>query len=169
MKTKTLGESTTNKQFDDWHEFKPVFVPMLQKPVSVTVEGDDIDPPEIDSVMTHILSLGEEERAVLQGHLFTNYMSTVDAVGLEDAGCDIASEIDVWKHLDLSELLIMRRQYGNKKIYAQFAGSCDWEEEHGLTVSYLEGRILARVSQHDGHLTYCDAYAVPESDDKIDG
>lgn len=169
MKTNVLGESTANTQFADWHEFAPVFVPLLQKTVSVTVDGDDVDSNEIDAVMTNILNLGEKDRTVLQGHLFVNYMSMVDAVGLEDAGCNIASEHDIWKHIDVSELWIKRRPYGNKKVYVQLAGGCDWEEEHGLTVSYLEGKTLARVSQHDGHLTHCDAYAVPEAEDRIDG
>ena len=168
MKTKLLGQGKRNKRFSDWHEFPDLLIPMLGIKVAVIVDGEE-DPNEIDQVVANILKLNGKDRIILQGHLYKNYQATVKAIGQEDAGCEIERETEVWNHCALPSLRLTRRPYGNLKLYAQFAGGCDWEEEHGLTVSYLEGAILARVSQHDGHLTYTDAYDVPEAQDRIDG
>jgi len=49
----------------------------------------------------------------------------------------------------------------------QITAECEWEPEHGLQIVYRDGSELKRVSQQDGHLTYVDAYGLPESEDRI--
>ena len=44
---------------------------------------------------------------------------------------------------------------------------CTWDQEHGLQIIYRRGAELSRVSQQDGHLTTSDAYARPDSEDRI--
>lgn len=52
-------------------------------------------------------------------------------------------------------------------VYVQIAAECDWEPEHGLQIIYRRGVEFCRVSDQDGHLTYSDAYDLPESEDRI--
>ena len=44
---------------------------------------------------------------------------------------------------------------------------CDWEPEHGLQLVFRKGQSLSRVSDDDGHLTYSDAFNLPEDQDRI--
>lgn len=41
--------------------------------------------------------------------------------------------------------------------------------EHGLQIIYRAGRVLSRVREQDGHLTFTDAHDMPEEQGKIDG
>lgn len=53
------------------------------------------------------------------------------------------------------------------RVYVQLAGEYSWDEEHGIQLIFKEGIDLTRVSSQDGHYAHCDAWGLPESDDRI--
>lgn len=96
-----------------------------------------------------------------------NYSDFVEAVGTDEFDFIINAPDDVWMHVQPSEIHVLRRAYGDQKVYVSVAANCDWEEEHGLQIVYREGKQLNRVSDQDGHVTHSDAYGLPESEDRI--
>ena len=93
-------------------------------------------------------------------------MRNSSVLGEDEVDVRIAVATDVWKHVQPSEVYVKRRRK-DKKVYMAIAAECDWEPEHGLQIVYRNGDQLSRVSAQDGHLSYCDAYAKPESEDRI--
>lgn len=112
------------------------------------------------------MELGKEQRMEASQHVFKNYKEFVQQVGEEYFDFKIVNEEDVWKHVHPTKINI-RKRYKDNSVYIAIYAECDWEDEHGLQIVYKNGNELSRVSDQDGHLTYSDAYGLPESEDRI--
>lgn len=74
----------------------------------------------------------------------------------------------VWKHVEFgSSIIIQRRSFGDKGLYASLECECDWEPEHGLQIVLKEGKRITKVGPYDGHLTNSDAYDDPKFEDVV--
>ena len=125
------------------------------------------DLPEARSAVEAFLAMGPEQRLAAGPYVFANYRRMVEAIGEEEMGCQVESDQMIWGHVHPSEILVSRRHRRDCLIYVQISAECDWEPEHGLQIVYRRGNELSRVSSQDGHLTYADAYDVPEDQDRI--
>jgi hypothetical protein len=115
------------------------------------------------------LNLTSVDRLSASVHVFQNYRNNVEAVGEDNMSIHIESVTDIWAHVHPSDIFVSKRGRRDSLIYVQIGAECDWEIEHGLQIVYRSGYMLSRVSAQDGHLTYTDAYNLPEIHDQIDG
>ena len=169
MTIPALGELKPYPALPKWLCSEPIEIPFLegmQMPIILT-DLKDSDQDEIIEAVNAFLKLSSSDRAQAAEHVFNNYKDMKDYVDESDLGCEINSAREVWPHVHPKQIYISRRRYRGKEIYVQIAAECDWEQEHGLQIVYRKGGVLSRVSAQDGHLSYVDAYAVSEDQDRI--
>lgn len=170
MRIDPLGELTPDKRIPEWLISEPVDVPYFPgaqlRFVVDGVDGDD-KPEEFASAVRRFLGLSSQDRDSAAPYVFKNYREICEAIGDGEVGVEIVEPNNIWKHVRPDEIHVSRRPYGDRKVYVQITAECAWEPEHGLQIVYREGFELKRVSQQDGHLTHVDAYALPESEDRI--
>ncbi|NQV23205.1 MAG: hypothetical protein HQ518_02460 [Rhodopirellula sp.] len=169
MNINRLGNLTEHPDIPEWLVSKPVAVPYFDGlELTFTLDGlEEMDELEVNAAIDSFLMLTSADRLSASSHVFKNYRRILDIADEEDLGCTITTEFDVWKHVRPSEVFVSRRSRRDRLIYIQIAASCDWEREHGLQIIYRQGMQLSRVSDQDGHLTYSDAFDVPEDQDRI--
>jgi len=169
MNIPAIGNLTPHPQIQKWLRSEPIEVPFFknQKLQFVLADFKDSDEEEINSAVVAFLRLGETDREKAAVHVYRNYEDMKGAVSEEDLGCTINSPNEVWGFVHPKDIYVTRRRYKNKEMYVQLTAECDWELEHGLQIIFRKGSVLSRVSAQDGHLTYSDAYAVPEEQDRI--
>jgi hypothetical protein len=170
MKIEHLGELTIHPELDDWLQSPEVRIEYFDGVKLKFVFEDITEDPKPDDYRTAVssflaMTLADRENATLYVH--KNYADFINDVDEEDVYVRIDDCSDVWKHVFPTVIHVSRRPYGDKKVYIVINAECDWEIEHGLQIVYREGGILQRVSDQDGHLTYCDARNLPESEDRI--
>jgi hypothetical protein len=154
-----------------WLVSEPINVPYFDgKPLTFTLDGlTDADENDAQKAIEAFLKLNSEMRMAASQYVFQNYRRMADAVGEDEIDCHVKNPNDIWTHVHPSEIYVSRRDRRDKLIYIQITAECDWEREHGLQIIYRQGNELSRVSDQDGHLTYTDAYDLPEEQDKIAG
>lgn len=171
MKIAALGPLTPDEDVPEWLVSSPVAIPYFDgQELTFTLDAlDDDDAVAIEEAIRSFLALGPKDRLAASPHVFLNYQQTLEDVGPEDLSCSIASADEVWSHVDPIEIFVSKRGRRDDLIYIKITAECDWEDEHGLQIIYRGGSTLSRVSDEDDHLTYADAYDLPEDQDKIDG
>ncbi|MCA4021096.1 DUF6985 domain-containing protein [Vibrio vulnificus] len=170
MNIKGLGDLIPDSDIEEWLVSTPVPIPYIGD-VSLQFIVEDVEEdPNKDEYVTAIqnfLSLQFEDRCKANEYIFQNYQRFCELVDEDDVWVQITNAQDVWEHIQVTEVHVSRRYYGDKKVYVQLIAECDWEIEHGLQLVFRNGNELNRVSEQDGHLTHCDAYALPEAEDRI--
>jgi hypothetical protein len=164
-----LGPLHRDPHIPEWLVSEPLPTPFFHgQKLPVTIEGlKESDQKEIEDAISSFLRLGRIERLAISGYVFANYQQTAELVSEDDLVCHIESEQAVWEHVQPGAIYISRRDRRDCAIYLMVGANCDWEPEHGLQIVYRRGSELVRVSQQDGHLTYTDAYDLPEEEDTI--
>jgi len=121
-------------------------------------EGIELAPALV--AFENFLKLTPEDRVSHSRHLFAYYKLMIDACGDEliEKGKPIPQIAeDVWKNTYPSyfEFTELEDQPFVKEptIFVMLGASVDWEVEHGLLMSWREGRKLVRVGAYDGHQT----------------
>ncbi len=156
----TVGK-LNRSDFEDWFS-TTVDVPMLQKPMPVTVmDFNPQDPAQsahldlFDATIAAFLKFDGGERAVSGRKILENCHSFIDAVGEEDWNRAMAAcrdPLEIWSYVHPKHVYIQYHE-ATASAYLTLACDCDWEEEHGLQLVYRDGAILTRVSEQDGHPT----------------
>jgi hypothetical protein len=170
MNVEPLGELTPHLRIDGWWISEAVSVGYFPNtPLRFVLEGftGDPAPAEFVAAVRNFLALTVEDRAEAIPCVFKNYTDFVEDVGDDELDFVIDASAEVWAHVHPSEVHVLRRAYGDQKVYVTLGANCDWEEEHGLQIVYREGKQLNRVSAQDGHVTHADAYGLPEHEDRV--
>ncbi|NIJ37324.1 hypothetical protein FHR22_002008 [Sphingopyxis panaciterrae] len=113
------------------------------------------------------LNLGEAERIGDTPHIHAYLNDFAEAVGweyIDRALKGLAPDAaEIWRFVRPTTLSAMESwDVGAKeprKQYLVLEGNCDWEEEHGILMSWRDGGELVKVSGYDGHATNGHAYA----------
>jgi len=171
MQIAMLGRLKPDPRVPEFLESEPLPIPFFdgQKlPVSL-LNLHDADGADIEDALSSFLRLGPQDRLAVSPHVFANYQLTAKFAVEQgfDLDCFIASDKDIWQHVQPCGISISRRDRRDCAIYVVIDANCDWEVEHGLQIVYRRGSELVRVSQQDGHLTHTDACDLPEELDKI--
>jgi hypothetical protein len=56
----------------------------------------------------------------------------------------------VWERCDIDRANIFRNYNSDNLLYVSLYGDCQWDEEHGLELTFKEGRELVKVGGIDG-------------------
>jgi hypothetical protein len=170
MNIEGLGKLERYPDIDEWLVSKPIAIPYMSGNQFQFVIEDieyDSNKEEYISAIRNFLSLEAKERDGASNYVFQQYKRFCELVDEDDVMVYIEDPEDVWAHVQPSEIHVSRRPRGDEGIYVQLLAECDWEVEHGLQLVFRNGNELSRVSEQDGHLTHSDAYALPESEDRI--
>ncbi|MES2072966.1 MAG: hypothetical protein V4488_21615 [Pseudomonadota bacterium] len=170
MQIAQLGKLSRDAELDDWLISAPVAVPYLGgAELEFVLEGmeGDARPQEFAEAVASFLAKVQAEQALAAPHILEAYRSAVTEMAPDKPACVIASASEAWQHVQPEEVRVCRRQQGDRKVYVQVVADCDWDHEHGLQLVFRAGRELSRVSIFDDHLTYADAYGLPEEMDRI--
>lgn len=169
MNIPALGPLAPDPTIPEWLVSEPISIPFLSdQKLSFTLDGlEAADEADVKNAINAFLALTQDARNAAAPFVFANYRRMAGLVGEEDLGCRIASERDVWPHVQFSEVFVSQQHHGDKAIYVQIMAECDWEPEHGLQLVYRGGKELTRVSEQDGHLTNTDACDLPDTEDQV--
>ncbi len=164
-------EKVRNKVNEKWYDWLSDAIPipyLKDKVCRIRLEfGDDeLDrfKEEIDITVKNIFRLSEEHRKLTGPHLFAYYRDVLLVVGeegLEEMPL-LETEENIFDYVNLTRLSIGRGSIAGN-FYANFSGNCDWELEHGVSISFLRGEALAMVSSV-GHICNSDAHADKDKD-----
>ncbi len=122
---------------------------------------------EIAMTLKNTLLLTDSDRENSKEHLYACYKDFILDVGedcLEDMPYQENKET-IFDFIHISSLSINRSSI-SEDFYCQFTGGCDWEMEHGISISFKNGKNLARVGSY-GHVSNSDAYADKSMDKYI--
>jgi hypothetical protein len=163
-----IGELIQDSDIPEWWNSAPIAVPFFSnRPIKFIFQTEHSDaeyPADVAQAVKTFLSLGDQALLDATEQVFRNYQEFVDAV--QDAeDLNVRNPLDIWSHVQPTEIYVARRDRRDKEIYIQVACECDWEQEHGLQLVFRRGEKLIRVSAQDGHLTHADAY---DLDDDVD-
>ncbi|MFC4994676.1 DUF6985 domain-containing protein [Rubritalea tangerina] len=128
---------------------------------------DESDIEEFINALSSFLKLSEDDIKVAAPHIFAEFKEYEDSVDPTYFDVKVSDQDQVLSEIEFIDVNVVRRPYGNKLVYVQLAGECSWDEEHGIQLIFKEGCTLTRVSEQDGHYAHCDAWGLPESEDKI--
>ncbi|UDL07149.1 DUF6985 domain-containing protein [Marinobacter sp. CA1] len=164
-------ESEYDESLYDWmsEEVSIKFLNGLK--VSIRLDFDDQDLQDlrdgIEQTLLNSLALGNEARDITKKHLYAYYKNFVFVAG-EESLEEMPPQYDdsnILDYVHISSLSICCSQI-TKEFYCQFTGGCDWEEEHGVLISFRNGVEIARVGGY-GHVSNADAYADASMDNYV--
>jgi len=174
IESKVIGVLSQNDRFEDWWQSEPVNVPLINEELSVTFmdfepNSDKIFIQEADQALIHFLQLDTEYKNQITEYVYEHFLEFKSIVGSDDVPAKMKGvrEVEIWKFITPSEILVTRRPYNKPDIFVNMTCECLWEPEHGLQLVFKKGKTLTRVSGQDGHLTTADAYDIPDSEDKL--
>ncbi len=159
---------------EDWYDWfsDELPIPFLKNSkIKIRLDFNDQELEEfkddIAIVLKNTLSLGESDRDNAKEHLYAYYKDFVLDVG-EECLEDMPPQQDdksIFDFIHFSSLSICRSSI-TEEFYCQFSGGCDWEIEHGVSMSFKDGKTLAKVGSY-GHVNNSDAYADKSMDKYI--
>ena len=136
---------------------------------------DEAELLEFADAIRSFLNLTQNDRDAAAPHVFAFFQDTVDETGFEsvEAGMQGLGENspELWSFVrptilsgQISWELGDQEQLGR---YIVVEGECGWEAEHGILMSWRDGRELVKVSGYDGHATNGHAYDDLELDKRV--
>jgi hypothetical protein len=163
MKIPNIGEFTKHNKFDSlYSNAMPVRV-LGGHICQIVLDGYEKDPDKEDFhvAITNFLSI---DRSILENaeqYIFQYYQDVNNCWQPEDPEfIAVASPQEVWKHIQFgNEIIVTRREYGDRGIYISLHCECDWEQEHGLEIIFKNGLKVSKIGACNNHLTNSDAYA----------
>lgn len=135
-----LGELTQHEQFDDWWTSSELYVPCLEKELSITYTDC-----EIDSTEQYLLEADENMAAFLQMNVsdIRKYTPEVKAdldmnieatdYGEEFPFMHLEQDQDVWKYIRADHIYLNAH---DDDMLISIVYNCDWEEEHGFQLDF---------------------------------
>lgn len=131
-----------------------------------------LDSAELLPVLKNFLMLSADNRRSDARHLVAYCKLMMDAVGddiiIEDLNGEQPTEENIWNHTRIRHIFFGRLEAGKyaarRTIYLQIEGEVAWEPEHGLQMSWADGKRLVKAGAFDGHPTNGHASAKPERD-----
>lgn len=149
----------------EWYDLvsEQVEIPLLGgKAVSIdlncSIEEIDEHEDEIAATLANFLSMAPERINDLKAHLFAFYQDF-----FLDVGDDLLDEMpyqendeNILDFISLSRVTLSHSEQ-TKRCYMVVSGGCDWEIEHGLSVSFENGNRLVWVGEASGDLYHTDA------------
>jgi hypothetical protein len=147
-------------------EGRPVPLPYFDgKEVELFFE-DEAELLHFADAIRAFLALGPADRNAATRHAWAYFKDFTDDVGFEwvDAGMEELPENsdDIWTFVTPNTLSAMESwDVGNRDVTRQFImleANCGWEAEHGLSMSWRDGKDLVKLSGIDGHATNGHAY-----------
>ncbi|MFK7161229.1 hypothetical protein V6U78_09295 [Marinospirillum sp. MEB164] len=159
----TKEKSEYNEDWYDWLSSELAISFLNNSKLKIRLDFNDQEleeyQSEIETTLRNTLNLGQSDRENLKKHLYAYYKDLVLDVGeeyLEDMPAQ-ENEDHIWEFVHLSSLSISKSQI-TEEFFCQFTGRCDWEVEHGVSISFKNGNNLAKVGDY-GHVNNSDAYA----------
>jgi hypothetical protein len=159
--------SLTNTQLAAaFKEGRPIPIPHFDgKQVELFFE-DEAELLRFADAIRSFLALSPTDRAAATRHAWAYFKDFTDDVGFEwvDAGMEALPQNsdDIWNFVTPNTLSATESwDVGNREATRQFFtldANCGWEAEHGLSMSWRDGKTLVKLSAFDGHATNGHAY-----------
>ena len=147
-------------------------IPYLEnKEIPIKLEFDDAEldqfQKEIDVTLKNALRLNSNHRKQTKPHLFAYYKDVVLCIGEEQLENmpPLKTDEDIFNYVNLTQFVIGKGVVSGS-FYANFSGNCDWEPEHGVSISFLWGEEIAMVSSIS-HICNSDASSDKDIDQYI--
>ena len=164
----TKVQNEINEEWYDWLSDEVSILYLDHKKLRIYLEFNDKEldqfQKEIDITVKNTLRLGKRDRKQTKKHLFAYYKDIEYVIGeeeLEDMTI-LKTDEEIFNYIDLTRLSI-GKSIITSNFYANFSGNCNWEIEHGVSISFLWGKELAMVSSIS-HICNSDAYVDKDKD-----
>jgi hypothetical protein len=169
------GILTQDKTIEEWWVSQPIAVPYfanaaLQIVYEKNEATDNSLLQDADAAITNFLHLRAEDKWAITDLVYKNCFDFLNETGYDEADeplRQIKNKNEIWNFVYPNKIYVKRRHRRDKDIYVTIDCECAWEQEHGLSLVYRQGKQLARISAFDGHLTEADAYDKPDSEDEL--
>lgn len=161
-------------------KFKEVFktakiaIPFLdgkEKWIEVIGLDEEESTADFEASLERFLALADADREACTRYIYESYKAFEKSVleagddwMLEDVS--IKTPEHVWKHMRFAGLSA-GREPDDGMVYVQVSYNCDWDEEHGIELTFRNGATLSRVDGIDGAMVNRLAYGLPDGDDPI--
>lgn len=137
----------------------------------ISVNNDKLDPNKALIVLKNFLTLSTDHRTQDTRHLYAYYkytFQTAQEYVLEDMDGVVPTIDEIWDHVTPTLIYFDHLDAGKyvkvPTTFLMLEGQVAWEIEHGLLMSWNDGRSLVKVGQFDGHPTNGHARANPALD-----
>ena len=152
-----------------------VSVPYFDGAMVTILEEGHLPAADVLPALKNFLLLSAENRRSDARHLVAYCKMMMDAVGdeiiLEDLNGEHPTLENIWHFTKIRHIFFGALDAGkyaaNRTIFLQIEGEVAWEPEHGLQMSWAEGKRLAKAGDFDGHPTNGHASANPEKDQYV--
>lgn len=144
-----------------WLRSAAMPVPVLGRACHILVAGYLEDPAKEDfhRAISDFLTLDASALASATAPVFEYYRDVMAEFDPADEWyVAIAGPDEVWRHIEIGDEVMVRRDGRGGRVYVTVECECDWEPEHGLQIVFRDGRAVSRVGPYDGHLTNANAY-----------
>lgn len=162
MRIDNVGEFSKHKESDSFYsELMPVYV-LSGHMCRVVLDGYEKDPHKEDFhvAITNLLSIDVSILEEAEQYIFQYYQDVNKCWQPEDPEfIVVASPQEIWRYIQFGkDLIVTRREYGERGIYISIHCKCDWEQEHGLEIVFKNGLKVNKIGSCNNHLTNSDAY-----------
>ena len=145
MNIKVIGPLSVHPEEDDeWLVSEPIPVPYFDgDPMTFTIVGldDDDDVAGVEAALDAFLALTPKDRQAAGRDLLTYY----EKIAGRSAGEFDCSEENVWGFVQPAEIFVYAA-HREEQAHVCILAECDWDVEHGLQISFKNGRELTKVS-----------------------
>lgn len=106
-------------------------------------DGTKIDFQKVEIAVENFLALDALYRESISSVVYKNYKAVIDNCGMDEI--TMSDVKDIWNHVSPIEILIKNEGYFESGIYSGIDifvtvdCKCDWDEEHGLQLSFRMG------------------------------
>jgi hypothetical protein len=159
----TLSNSQLAAAF---REGRPVQLPYFGGNEVELLFEDEVELLHSADTIRNFLALGPADRAADTRHAWAYFNDFTNDVGFEwiDEGMVTLPQgsRDIWNFVAPNSITVQEswdiRNRNATRRFLVLEGNCGWEVEHGIAMSWREGRDLVKLSPYDGHATNGHAY-----------
>ena len=142
-----------------------IFTPAVLNNATLKAFENLPEDPRAKAAFALFMDLTLADRTQATRHVMAYYSDIRQEVGADEVDQDMrspASPENIWNHVQPHGVSMMS---DDAHWYVIVECNCDWDAEHGVTLSFRHGTDIAKVGGFDGHPTNVFAY----DDDTLEG
>jgi hypothetical protein len=170
MRIEPVGELQPDEDIPEDLMIEGVTVPCLPgqdvRIVFDSLAEDKTLAPDYEKALQAFFRLTEEDVRQAAVYIFALYKALMSSLEEDEIEIRLEKPEEVWNHVEAHEIAVTRRDKDGRTYVAIHAGA-DWDEEHGMTIVFRDGKTLSRVDLDDGHVSNADASGRGDGEDPI--
>ena len=151
IESNVLGSLIQHPEFDDWWSSEAIYIPCLEKEVSVTFTDCKVNDAEAfiieaDKHLQAFMQMATAQLKQFTPELKTNLDMNIEATdyGEELPFMHLDNDEDIWSFITTDQIYVNKE---DNKLLISVPYDCDWEQEHGFRLDFKNGVELIYAGQ----------------------